>query len=264
MPVAAKKWVMVFWYNMVSRLDTGDDLLFLNHGFAALGANPKTLDLTPNDEKNRYPIQLYHDLAATVDWTDRDALEVSSGRGGGVDWIMRNLGPRTMVGLDIAKVSTNFCSRRFTDPNLSFRTGDAQAMPFEDQSFDIVLNVESSLNYEDIDAFLREVDRILRPGGRFLIGDYRGRRRMAELREGLGAMGYEILRMDDITANIIAGLTHTATDKRRIIEKYAPRFLRGLAQRFVGIDDDVDREHERFQSGMKSYVAATLAKPRGG
>ncbi len=76
---------------------------------------------------------------------------------------------------------TEFCRRHYTNPGLSFETGDAQAMPFADASFDIVFNVESSLNYPDFDAYLREVDRVLKPGGRFLIADYRRRKGLKRL-----------------------------------------------------------------------------------
>ena len=69
---------MVFWYNLISRFDTGDDLLFLNHGYAARDGDPNTIDLDPGDEKHRYSIQLYHRLTASTDWQGKRALEVSS------------------------------------------------------------------------------------------------------------------------------------------------------------------------------------------
>ena len=120
---------MIFWYNTLSRFQTGDDVLFLNHGLAPVDGDPHTVSLAPQDEKHRYAIQLYDFVARMADWRDKDVLEVSSGRGGGADWLMRTFQPRRLVGLDIAKKSVEFCNSYYSDSNLHFETGDAQAMP---------------------------------------------------------------------------------------------------------------------------------------
>ena len=261
LPASLKNRSMVIWYNLISRIDTGDDLLFLNHGYAAPHGDPDTADLDPGDERNRYSIQLYHQLTASTDWHGKQTLEVSSGRGGGADWVMRSFGPRSLVGLDIAKASTRFCRRHYDVPGLSFETGDAQAMPFADGSFDIVFNVESSLNYPDFDAYLREVDRVLRPGGRFLIADYRRRKALRRFEAALRATGYEVVRFEDISAQIIRGLELGEPGKVAVVEKHAPRLLRNTIQRFARLSNDDDSEHALFQSGKKGYRLAILEKP---
>lgn len=261
LPAPIKYRAMVSWYNMISRIDTGNDLLFLNHGYAAPDGDPDTVALDPSDEKHRYSIQLYHRLAASTDWRGKQALEVSSGRGGGADWIMRNFRPHSLVGLDIAKGSIRFCRRHYTDPGLTFETGDAQAMPFSDASFDIVFNVESSLNYPDFDAFLREVDRVLRPGGRFLIADYRRRKGLLRFEASLRATGYEVVRIEDISAEIIRGQELSESRKVAVIEKSAPTFLHNTIRRFARISNEGDSECELFRSGRKRYLIAILDKP---
>src|SRR3546814_7009494 len=107
------------------------------------------IDLLPGDEPDRYSIQLYHQTAAALDWTGLDGLEVGCGRGGGASYVARYLKPRSLVGLDIADRAIEFCRRRHAAPGLSFVSGDAQKLPFPDESFDVVLNVESSGSYPD-------------------------------------------------------------------------------------------------------------------
>lgn len=51
--------------------------------------------------------------------------------------------------------------------------GRAERLPIRDASVDILLNVESSHLYADMDAFLREVFRVLKPGGYFCWADLR-------------------------------------------------------------------------------------------
>jgi SAM-dependent methyltransferase len=49
--------------------------------------------------------------------------------------------------------------------------GDAEDLPFSDNEFDIVINVESSHNYPNLRRFFEEVARVLRPGGFFSHAD---------------------------------------------------------------------------------------------
>ena len=49
---------------------------------------------------------------------------------------------------------------------------DAQALPFKENCFDVVFIVAALLIIPDTEAVLREVHRVLRNGGKFLIFDY--------------------------------------------------------------------------------------------
>ena len=49
--------------------------------------------------------------------------------------------------------------------------GNVMAMPYADDCFDAVLSVEAVSHYRDVEAALREIHRVLRPGGIVLIAD---------------------------------------------------------------------------------------------
>jgi ubiquinone/menaquinone biosynthesis methyltransferase len=53
-----------------------------------------------------------------------------------------------------------------------FLVGDMQALPFPDSSYDLVTTGYGIRNVPDIDVALREIRRVLRPGGRFLSLDF--------------------------------------------------------------------------------------------
>jgi SAM-dependent methyltransferase len=53
----------------------------------------------------------------------------------------------------------------------TFVIGDVAALPFDDKSFDLVVSTFSMHHWSDPPAGLREIERVLRPGGRVLIWD---------------------------------------------------------------------------------------------
>ena len=59
------------------------------------------------------------------------------------------------------------------DPTQSFLVGDAASLPLPDRSFDLVISTLSMHHWADVPAGLAEIARVLRPGGRALIWDFR-------------------------------------------------------------------------------------------
>lgn len=55
--------------------------------------------------------------------------------------------------------------------NVRFEFADAEALPFPDLSFDIVTCRVAPHHFGDIGLFVREVARVLRPGGKFVLAD---------------------------------------------------------------------------------------------
>ncbi|WP_100398794.1 class I SAM-dependent methyltransferase [Bacillus sp. FJAT-44742] len=55
--------------------------------------------------------------------------------------------------------------------NVSFVHGDAEEMPFQDDSFDIVTCRIAAHHFPDLHKFIKEVQRVLKVGGEFLLID---------------------------------------------------------------------------------------------
>jgi ubiquinone/menaquinone biosynthesis C-methylase UbiE len=55
--------------------------------------------------------------------------------------------------------------------NIDLRQGDAEHLPFPEASFDVVTTRYSAHHWPNLPAALREFRRVLRPGGRLLVGD---------------------------------------------------------------------------------------------
>jgi len=160
-----------FLHNYLNKMDQQFDIHFMNYGY--FDESISQLKLEPEDEPERYCINLYHQDVSDVEIQGKDILEVGCGRGGGASYISRYFKPKSYIGLDISKKGIKFCNDNYDIPNLSFIQGKAEELPFEDESFDAVVNVESSRCYSDMDGFLSEVHRVLRTGGNLLFSDIR-------------------------------------------------------------------------------------------
>ncbi|MGR5674699.1 class I SAM-dependent methyltransferase, partial [Escherichia coli] len=53
----------------------------------------------------------------------------------------------------------------------AYRQGYVESLPFADNAFDIVISRYSAHHWHDVGAALREVNRILKPGGRLIVMD---------------------------------------------------------------------------------------------
>src|SRR6478736_364002 len=148
----AQKIVTKYWYPFITRRLLVDDVLFLNYGYEE--DPPMGLPLAASDEPDRFYIQLYQRTATQADLAGKQVLEVSCGHGGGASYLVRTLRPASYTGLDFNADGIAFCQKRHILPGLDFVHGNAESLPFADQSFDAVINVEASHAYPQLPRFL--------------------------------------------------------------------------------------------------------------
>ena len=109
-------------------------------------------------------------------------------------------------GVDISEDALAFCRERGLD---KVRLGAGEELPYEDATFDLVTAFDVVEHMDDDLAGLREMRRVLRPGGRVLlfvptfmflwglqddVSHHRRRYRLPELRRVLEEAGFEIER----------------------------------------------------------------------
>lgn len=246
-------------YELLSTL-VPESIAFTNYGYAALdGASGATLALAPEDEPQRYGMQLYHAVAGQVDLQGKDVLEVGCGRGGGAAFVARYLAPRSVVGIDIAARAIAYARAHQQAEGLSFALGDAEHIPFPSASFDAVVNVESSHSYPSMEGFLAEVRRVLRPGGALLFADMRARGDVARLRQQFEAAGFEVAQEEPITAQVVRALELDSRRRVAMIEESVPKPLRRAAWEFTGAESTGN--FRNLRDGRWEYVRLVARKP---
>src|SRR5574341_246102 len=256
---ALRRWSNRVFYQFLARLDHDGEVTLMNYGYTPLDPEAAAISMEAHDEANRLCLQLYHHVASGVVLTDRDVLEVGSGRGGGAAYIRRAFAPRSMTGVDYSERAVAFCQRFHREAGLEYVPGDAEALPFEDERFDAVLNVESSHCYGSMARFLAEAHRVLRPGGHLLWADFRSPEEIAGLDRDMREGGFEVVKDAQITDNVLASMAAQGERNRALIERKVPRFARRLFYHFAGVEGS--RVLARLRSGELVYLHRVLIKP---
>jgi ubiquinone/menaquinone biosynthesis C-methylase UbiE len=119
-----------------------------------------------------------------------DVLEVAPGPGFLSVELARG-GHCRVTGLDISKTFVEIAQKNAAAAGVAadFRQGNASQMQFSANSFDLVVCRAAFKNFSEPENALREMHRVLRPGGRALIIDLRRDVPMSEIRRYLDHLG---------------------------------------------------------------------------
>ena len=100
-------------------------------------------------------------------------MDVATGTGDFALLACRMLRPQSLVGTDISEgmmqVARHKAREAGLDDRIRFRREDCEALTFSDASFDAVTVAFGIRNFEHLDRGLREMCRVLRPGGHLVI-----------------------------------------------------------------------------------------------
>ena len=99
-------------------------------------------------------------------------LDVATGTGD-LAILLSGIKTERIVGLDISSGMLEIGRRKIATKNLSDRIemvlGDGEKIPFEDNTFDAITVAFGIRNFENLEAGLSEILRVLKPNGQFLI-----------------------------------------------------------------------------------------------
>jgi ubiquinone/menaquinone biosynthesis C-methylase UbiE len=244
-------------YEMLSRYIASPEWHFMNYGYI-----PKECEKSEacrQAVRQQYSMQMYHYLASKTAIEGKKLLEIGSGRGGGAGYIAQSLKPEFYTGMDIASNAVALANKLHQAPNLKFIQGSAELIPFEDNSVDVVLNVESCHAYGSVPKFLSEVKRVLSPGGHLLLVDFRNSaENMKIFKEQLQASGLECVEEENISENVVRAIEAEDESKTEMIRKVVPTKWQKLFGQFAGTVGSPF--HTTLKEGTRQYYRFVLRK----
>lgn len=102
-------------------------------------------------------------------------LDVATGTGD-LAIAATKLQPQHIEGIDIADLMLEIGRKKIAalqlDNIITLQTGDSESMPFSTGSFDAVTCAYGVRNFEHLEAGLREMCRVMRPGGRLAVLEF--------------------------------------------------------------------------------------------
>jgi ubiquinone/menaquinone biosynthesis C-methylase UbiE len=150
----------------------------LRTALAPLG--PEDQRLTPQqlnalDQFHTRGLAATDDLAKLAGITaDMSVLDVGSGVGGPARFLAATYGCR-VIGIDLSEpfvdAARYLTMRTGQTTKVTFETGDALNLPFENRSFDAIFLQHVAMNIADRPGLYREIRRVLKSGGRFATFD---------------------------------------------------------------------------------------------
>ncbi len=106
--------------------------------------------------------------------SDSRVLDISSGRGTTPCFFARHF-ECSIAGIDLSYLSTALAAQKANDeglsPHLDFLVADAERLPFNDSSFDVIVSECSFSLLPDKKNGAWEIARVLKPGGKFVFTD---------------------------------------------------------------------------------------------
>lgn len=141
-------------------------------------------------------------------------------------------------GVDASEKETSLANERLGEERV--KVGYSDALPYGDQSFDIVVSKYAPQGFEDIASFYQEVNRVLKPGGYFLILTTHPMRHFLEKTE----KPRDYFKREIVTSWIYDHTLPLKEYSHTFNDYFSPFFFKNyVLEKYIEEYDDISTEH---------------------
>jgi 2-polyprenyl-3-methyl-5-hydroxy-6-metoxy-1,4-benzoquinol methylase len=98
---------------------------------------------------------------------NKTVLDIGSGDGYGSYYLKGQA--QKVIGVDVAKESIEAANQKYQAAHLEFNHLTSDTLPFKEHTFDLVVAFQVIEHVPDEKLFLKEIHRVLKPGGRVIL-----------------------------------------------------------------------------------------------
>lgn len=99
--------------------------------------------------------------------TDLNVLDLGCNGGYGTSILAKRC--KEIIGVDVSQTAIEYAIKKYNSSNIEFKVVDGIILPFQDQYFDMVTSFQVIEHLVDLQSYLNEIRRVLKPGGLLVI-----------------------------------------------------------------------------------------------
>lgn len=99
---------------------------------------------------------------------EKIVLDIACGVGYGSSHLLSK-GAKKVIGVDISQEAIDYAKKQYQNEKIEFLQGDATNIPLENDTIDVIVSFETIEHLKNQEKFLREVKRVLKNNGLFII-----------------------------------------------------------------------------------------------
>jgi len=116
------------------------------------------------------------EIIKNSDVTGKSILDIGCGCGGGAFHLIKKHGAKSVEGIDpeplVIKTAEQLALKNNLSELTTFKCVKPGPLQYDDKTFDIVFSKEVFLHIPDKEALLKNVNRVLKPGGMIIVSDW--------------------------------------------------------------------------------------------